>query len=110
MTAQAWVTLVLGLPSLIIAFITWRQRNANDARDQWWKRVTWAVDKTLDEDPATSEVGTEALLAIWNEGAPRGIDTNLLATFAAQRLRTDEPGQTAPDEDNGDTLEGGQQT
>ncbi|MDV7999633.1 hypothetical protein [Rhodococcus sp. IEGM 1408] len=49
MTAQAWVALVLGLP-LVVAFITWRQRNANDARDQWWKRTTWAVDKSLDHE------------------------------------------------------------
>lgn len=98
---------MLGLPSLVLAFGTWRQRNANDARDQWWKRATWAVDKALDDSPIASAVGSEALLEMWREPAPEGIDRALVRAFAAQLLENDSAGQSSESEDNGDDLNRG---
>lgn len=107
MTAQAWVALGLGLPSLIIAFFTWRQRNANDARDQWWKRAIWAVDKSLDDGKGARDVGAAALATIYAEHTPRGVDRRLVEDFARELLNDDTTGQSAVDCDNGETQEGG---
>lgn len=107
MSAQLWVALALGLPSLTIAFITWWQRNANDARDQWWKRATWAVDKSLDDEQEARDVGAAALATIYAEHTPRGIDRRLLEDFARELLNDDTTGQQLVDCDNGHILEGG---
>lgn len=108
MTAQAWVALILGLPSLAIAFITWWQRNSNDARDQWWRRATWAVDKSLSHEPKEArDVGAAVLATIYAERTPTGVDRKLLEEFARELLTDDTSGQFATDCDNGDDLIGG---
>lgn len=59
---------VLGLVvQALIAMSTLRQRSRSDDREARWERIAWAVDRTLQDDPASREVGAVALEAILDE-------------------------------------------
>ncbi|SIS23082.1 hypothetical protein [Williamsia sterculiae] len=57
MPAQAWVTLVVGVVAAVGVIATWWQKNHADRRAEWWRRLSWAFDNALDEDPAKSSFG-----------------------------------------------------
>jgi len=57
--AQAWVTLIVGGLATIGVIVTWQQKNRADRRSEWWRRTTWAFERTFSGDD------TQALLG-WN--------------------------------------------
>ena len=61
MPAQAWVTLIVGLAATIGVLITWRQKNTADRRAEWWRRTTWAFERTFSSDDAEAELGWKVL-------------------------------------------------
>ncbi len=68
---MTWVT-VLGSAApyvaaaaiLVVGWISMRQKQRNDRRDQWWKRVQWAADLILSAGEPERIVGMAALVAI----------------------------------------------
>ena len=61
MPAQAWVTLVVGLVAAIGVIVTWQQRNNADRRSEFWRRTTWAYERTFSAGDAEAEVGWRML-------------------------------------------------
>ena len=47
--------------ALIVGILTVRQRTGADARAQWWARVQWAVNLTLEPDEKRRSIGFDAL-------------------------------------------------
>jgi hypothetical protein len=43
------------------------QKWRSDRRDAWWKRVQWAIDKSLSADPVEREIGNESMSALNQE-------------------------------------------
>ena len=61
MPAQAWVTLVVGLVAIGGVLITWWQKNTADRRSEWWRRVTWAFERTFSADDTEAALGWKML-------------------------------------------------
>lgn len=61
MPAQAWVTLIVGLVAIGGVLITWRQKNTSDRRSEWWRRVTWAFERTFSPDDTEAALGWKML-------------------------------------------------
>jgi hypothetical protein len=55
------VAAIGAIGALIVGILTVRQRTGADARAQWWARVQWAVDLTLETDDTRRSVGFDAL-------------------------------------------------
>lgn len=61
MPAQAWVTLIVGLVAIGGVLITWWQKNTADRRSEWWRRVTWAFERTFSPDDTEAALGWKML-------------------------------------------------
>lgn len=61
MPAQAWVTLIVGLVAIGGVLITWWQKNTADRRSEWWRRVTWAFERTFSADDTEAALGWKML-------------------------------------------------
>jgi hypothetical protein len=57
---------------LIGVLLTIRQKDRNDHKEQWWKRVQWAADAVASADERRQFVGMSALTALI--GAAHRID------------------------------------
>jgi hypothetical protein len=64
MSAQAWVTLVVGIVATVGVLVTWRQKNDADRRSEWWRRTTWAVERSVGSDDVEAELGWKLLGAL----------------------------------------------
>lgn len=64
MPAQAWVTLAVGLIATVGVLITWRQKNTADRRSEWWRRTTWAFERTFSDDQEQRRLGWSLLLVL----------------------------------------------
>lgn len=62
--AQAWVTLVVGGLAAIGVIVTWQQKNRADRRSEWWRRTTWAFERTFNPDDAQAQLGWRMLEAL----------------------------------------------
>ena len=61
MPAQAWVTLIVGGVAAIGVIVTWQQKNRADRRSEWWRRMTWALERTFASDGTEAEIGWKVL-------------------------------------------------
>lgn len=70
--AQAWVTLIVGGLAAIGVIVTWQQKNKADRRSEWWRRTTWALERTFTPDDIQAEVGWSALTSSGLAARSRG--------------------------------------
>ncbi|MBS2993054.1 hypothetical protein AC1659_27545 [Rhodococcus erythropolis] len=61
MPAQAWVTLIVGGVAIVGVLLTWWQKNTADRRSEWWRRTTWAFERTFSESDPEAELGWKVL-------------------------------------------------
>lgn len=47
MPPQSWVTLIVGSLATIGVVVTWQQKNRADRRSEWWRRTSWAFERTF---------------------------------------------------------------
>jgi hypothetical protein len=62
--AQALVTLFVGGLATIGVIVTWQQKNQADKRSEWWRRTTWAFERTFSADNTEAELGWKVLDAL----------------------------------------------
>ena len=70
-SAQAWVTLfaaIIAAGAAIVAAIIGGVNASKSrqwvGRDQWWRRFSWAIDKSISVNPRESELGLSVLIAL----------------------------------------------
>ncbi|UAK37752.1 hypothetical protein K8O93_22180 [Gordonia bronchialis] len=61
MSAQSWVTLVVGVIGFAGLIAGMVQRTLADRRAEWWLRASWAVDHVLSENGTARVVGFDVL-------------------------------------------------
>ncbi|MDD4865607.1 MAG: hypothetical protein PHQ28_00260 [Mycobacterium sp.] len=61
MPAQAWVALIVGGVAAVGAVVNWYQRNRSDRRSEWWRRTSWAYERTFSDNDEEARVGWEML-------------------------------------------------
>lgn len=81
-------TLVVASVALFVGLRTVRQRDRADRRDQWWKRMQWATDLTLSDDPHRRELGYTVLEVLGSSGLAGAEELDLLdVALTAELLR-----------------------
>ena len=84
MPAQAWVTLIVGLVASGGVIITWRQKNTADRRSEWWRRTTWAYERTFSENDIEAEIGWSVLSTLVESKLATKSDSDLVQVIAEQ--------------------------
>ncbi|MBX5330587.1 hypothetical protein HQO90_06305 [Rhodococcus fascians] len=57
MSAQAWITLIVGLLAVVGVAGTVSQRTRADNRSQSWQRITWCLERTVSENDDEAALG-----------------------------------------------------
>jgi hypothetical protein len=69
-------TTIAAMVAFAVGWRTIGQRDRMDRREQWWKRVQWALDRTLsDSSPLDRRVGLAVLRALLTNQLADGQDT-----------------------------------
>lgn len=82
MPAQAWVTLIIGGLAAIGVIITWQQKNRADRRSEWWRRTTWAFERTFSDDDAEAELGWKMLDTLLRSTLATKDDSDIVQVIA----------------------------
>lgn len=69
-----------------------------DARDTWWKRAEWAMDKAMSSDPLAKRIGIAAMRDLAGARVATKSDARVLRRALKLVLEEalDEPGQGGP--------------
>lgn len=97
MPAQAWVTLIVGGVAAIGVIITWQQKNRADRRSEWWRRTTWAFERTFSDDNVQAELGWKVLYTLVRSTLATADDSDIMQVIS-EHVALGETGQ----EGNGD--------
>ncbi|MFN8100438.1 MAG: hypothetical protein U0Q20_02340 [Mycobacterium sp.] len=82
MPAQAWVTLIVGGVAAVGVIITWQQKNRADRRSEWWRRTTWAFERTFVADDSQAELGWKMLAALVGSTLATRDDSDIVQVIA----------------------------
>ncbi|WP_234786352.1 hypothetical protein [Mycolicibacter sinensis] len=61
---QSWVTLIVGGLATVGVVVTWQQKNRADRRSEWWRRTTWAFERTFDQSNSQAGLGWSLLATL----------------------------------------------
>lgn len=100
--AQAWVTLIIGGLAAIGVIVTWQQKNRADRRSEWWRRTTWAFERTFSDDDAQAELGWKMLDTLLRSTLATKDDSDIVQVIAEHAAL----GVSGEDEQHGNTAEG----
>ncbi|OZG28888.1 hypothetical protein BH683_012455 [Williamsia sp. 1138] len=89
MTAQAWVTLVVGTVGIVGVLITLYQRDRADRRSEWWRRATWAVERTFSETEEEAATGFAVLAVLVQSNLITATERDMVTALAQQALEAD---------------------
>ncbi|MDJ0395829.1 hypothetical protein QMK17_21140 [Rhodococcus sp. G-MC3] len=84
MPAQAWVTLIIGLVATIGVIITWQQKNSADRRSEWFRRTTWAFDRTFSTSDTEAQLGWKVLETLVASRLATRSDSDIVQVIAEQ--------------------------
>jgi hypothetical protein len=81
--AQAWVTLIVGLAAIVGVLVAWRQKNTADRRSEWWRRITWASERSLADNNVEAKLGWNVLDALLRSRLVTSSDMSIMRVIAA---------------------------
>ncbi|MCZ4079104.1 hypothetical protein O1W68_14230 [Rhodococcus sp. H36-A4] len=107
MPAQAWVTLLVGLVASSGVIVTWQQKNSADRRSEWWRRTTWAFERTYGNTDAEAQLGWRVLETLVASRLATRSDSDIVQVIAEQIALgdTDTSYEEEAEDDNSDTEE-----
>lgn len=80
-------TILVGLLGLIGVLATLRQRARAEAADRFWKRLMWALDAAMADDPRKRESGERALRTLARHRECTHDDRRLIRNTLASNAR-----------------------
>ena len=104
MPAQAWVTLIIGLVATVGVLITWRQKNTADRRSEWWRRTTWAFERTFSTEDTQAELGWKVLDTLVRSKLATRDDSDIVQVIAEHAAL----GDTGQESNDGNTADSSQ--
>jgi hypothetical protein len=70
---------------VLVAYLTYRQRDRADRRDQWWTRAQWAIDAALDGSaPQRQLAGLKVLVQLIGSDLATAEDADLMSALAVE--------------------------
>lgn len=106
MPAQAWVTLVVGTAATVGVLVTWRQKNRSDNRSEWWRRATWALERTFETDSRQATLGWAMLDKLVQSPLATKDDSDIVQVVAEHAALGDGDVDVWEDEDGEESLGG----
>lgn len=100
--AQAWVTLIVGSLAAIGVIVTWQQKNRADRRSEWWRRTTWAFERTFSADDAEAELGWKVLSTLVTSRLATKDDSDIVQVIAEHAAL----GETGQEDSDGNSASG----
>jgi hypothetical protein len=91
MPAQSWVTLIVGGLAAIGVIVTWQQKNQADRRSEWWRRTTWAFERSFSADNAESALGWAVLRTLMRSTLATKGDSDVVQLMA-EHMTLEGPG------------------
>ncbi len=88
MSSQAWVTLVVGIIASVGVTVTWQQKNRADRRTEWWRRTTWAFERTFSDKDAEARLGWTVLVTLIGSRLATRDDSDILQIVAETTAET----------------------
>lgn len=99
MPAQAWVALVVGGLATIGVIVTWQQKNRADRRSEWWRRTTWAFERTFSGDDTQAFLGWRMLKVLAGSKLATKDDSAFVLVIAQHAVKATETDTSGEDED-----------
>lgn len=93
MPAQAWVTLIVGGLAAIGVIVTWQQKNRADRRSEWWRRTTWAFERTFSPNDEQATLGWKVLSTLVSSKLATKDDSDIVQVMAEHVALQGEPGE-----------------
>ncbi|MEB3071574.1 hypothetical protein [[Mycobacterium] vasticus] len=87
MPAQAWVTLIVSGFVAVGVIVTWRQKNRADRRSEWWRRTTWAFERTFSDDDLQVRLGWDILDVLLESALVTADDAQIVQVIARRAVR-----------------------
>jgi hypothetical protein len=81
--AQVWVALIIGALGIVAALITWWQKNKADRRSEWWRRTTWAFERTFSFNDMEAMLGWKMLSELVSSKLATNDDRDMVRVIAA---------------------------
>ncbi|WP_071321549.1 hypothetical protein [Mycobacterium avium] len=107
MPAQAWVTLIVGSLATIGVLITWQQKNRADRRSEWWRRTTWAFERTFSVDDTQARLGWKMLKVLGGSKLATKDDAAFVLVIAEHEVLATEDEPVGQEDDDGGPEESG---
>ena len=102
MPPQSWATLIVGGLAAAGVIVTSQQKNRPDRRSEWWRRTTWAFERTFSDNDAQARLGWSILYTLtWSKLAT--VDDIDIVQVIAEHAAIDDVGE----EDGNDTRRDG---
>lgn len=101
------MTLIVGGAAAIGVIVTWQQKNRADRRSEWWRRTTWAFERTFSTDDAQAGLGWKLLAALVQSKLVTKDDSDIVQVIA-EHTALDDAWQEDDDGDTGPPTAGAQ--
>lgn len=90
LVAAPFVAAALALSGVAL---TIRQKERSERRAEWWKRVTWAIERTTDQDITVSRTAAATLGSLMDSPLATASERDLIEAMALADLpETEEDG------------------
>lgn len=83
------MTLVVGIVGIAGVLVTLYQRDRADRRSEWWRRATWAVERTFSEIEEEAATGFAVLAVLVQSDLITATEREMVAALAQQALQAD---------------------
>jgi hypothetical protein len=74
--------LIVGLVATVGVLVTWHQKNTADRRTEWWRRTTWAFERSLSENYVEAQLGWKVLDALLRSTLVTTSDVSVVQVIA----------------------------
>ena len=91
MPAQSWATLIVGGLAAIGVIVTWQQKNQADRRSEWWRRTTWAFERSFSTNNEESALGWAVLRTLMGPTLATKGDSDVVQVMA-EHMTLEGPG------------------
>ncbi|MEB3069905.1 hypothetical protein [[Mycobacterium] vasticus] len=82
MPPQSWVTLIVGGLATIGVIATWQQKNRADRRSEWWRRTSWAFERTFAANTSQARLGWSLLATLMRSKLATVDDIDIVQVIA----------------------------
>lgn len=94
-TVQIAAPFLAAIVAVVGVYLTIAQKDRNDRRTEWWRRVTWALERTSSGIDAEAETGWIILGGLLDSDLATGTETAIIGALA-QRVADDDTEASPP--------------